>query len=78
MPQSQLWALVGLAVCALLTSRYRCPLHDQPLQFDTDHWVCPDGHETLLAIDTREHEIVELRANGIQWGAYPVTTDSHA
>lgn len=43
-------------------NRYRCPIHDAVVRFNTDHWVCTgdDGHETRLAVDTDESELVRF------------------
>jgi len=43
-------------------TRYRCPIHDRPVTFDTDHWICDgdEGHDTRIAIDTHESELVRF------------------
>ena len=56
-----------------MTGRYHCLIHPRRhLRFDDDHWICPAGHETLLAWDSEAEEAVELREHGLQFGAYPV------
>jgi hypothetical protein len=43
-------------------NRYECPIHGATLRFYTDHWECPDGHDTALARDTAEDCIVKYSA----------------
>jgi len=75
MPQSQLWAIVGLVAVALTLSRYRCLIHPRLLRFEQTHWSCPAGHECRVARDLDRDALVRLDTDVAGLVARPIRSD---